>query len=391
MLDKYLNRKEVISFIDELENNNIFCSISAYENSNYGKYIGSELALYTFYDALMKYKIIIDDIELFDDFFEQVQKIYRRITTYDDLVLGITKVICNIVVSKIGVRELHSTESRNAVITYIYNKYIVDGYYYHGFSTIYEDAIRKNGFIADSYENFYSLMKKVDKIFSKYGASNIMKRDFDNGKIYFTDDFIMGCYYSIASPNYFYNLLCNQEIYGKRIRKDSYLIDDYSTCIKTLKRYMSNNLFSEKDKNYVLKVVSDMWNYLHKIDRRISILVVRRKLIDGEVKTSLNDFLNDNCDLYETLDRMFSSKYSNVAVNKIINSNSLEVISLNDFYRNKVIKSDIKSNGKISNFSINFNNDSLNAYGRASIFIILGSMMITLGVIITIISILRGY
>lgn len=390
MLDKYLNRKEVISFINELENNNIFCSISAYENSNYGKYIGSELALYTFYDALMKYKIIIDDENLFDDFFEQVQKIYRRITTYDDLVLGIKKVICNIVGVKIGIKNFHSLENRNAIIKYIYNKYVVEGYYYHGFSTIYENAITENGFIPDSYENFYSLMKHVDKIFSKYGASNIMKRDFDNGKIYFTDDFIMSCHYSIVSPNYFYNLLFNEEVYGKRIRKDGYLIGDYSTCIKNLKRFMSNNLFSEKDKNYVLKVVNDMWNYLHKVDRKISILVVKRKLIDGDNKTHVNDFLNDKCDLYEIVDRIFSSKYSNVVVNKIINSNNLEVISLNDFYRNKVIKKGSKSND-IVNFNINFNNELLNAYGRASIFIILGSMMITLGVIITIISILRGY
>ena len=391
MLDKYLNRKEIISFIDELENNNIFCSLSAYENSNYGKYIGSELALYTFYDALMKYKIIIDDDNLFDDFFEQVQKIYRRITTYDDLVLGIKKVICNIVGIKIGVKNFHSSESKNAIITYIYNKYILEGYYYHGFSTIYEDTIKENGFIPDSYENFYSLVKKVDKIFSKYGVSNIMGRDFDNGKIYFTDDFIMGCYYSVVSPNYFYNLLCNQEIYGKRIRKDSYLIGDYSTCIKNLKRYMSNNLFSEKDKNFILKLVDDMWSYLHKVDRKISVLVVKRRLLDGDVKTNVDDFLNDDCDLYETIDRIFSSKYSNVSVNKIINSSSLEVISLDDFYRNKIINKEGKSNSIISNFSFNFNNESLNAYGRASIFIILGSMMITLGVIITIISILRGY
>lgn len=388
MLDEYLNKKEVISFISELENNKMLYSIKIHQESNYGKYIGNELALYIFYDILLKYKILIDDLALFGDFFEQVQKLYKKLNTCDDLVLGINKVICNFVANKLEVRDFKTREGRNTLITYIYNKYIVDGYYYHGFSTVYEDSILRNGFMPDDYHNFYDMIDKISQIFSKYGVSHVLNKEISSGKVYFTDDFVMSCYYSMVSPSYFYNFLFNHEIYGKKIRKDGYLINDYASCIKPLKRFMSNNLFNEKDKNEIVNLVSKIWDYIHKVDKKISILIVKRKLIDDNIKSNVLDFIDKDYDLYETIDRIFSSKYSNVVLDKMINSNDLEIISLDNFYKCVSVNKDpISKNVYISNIK----GDKLNAYGRASIIIVLGSMMITFGVIITIISILRGY
>lgn len=393
MLDAYLSKKVVQDFIKELKSNSIFSSMTAHKETKYDKYINDELALYSFYNVLLKYKIIVDDEILFADFMDQVQKLFRKLKQYDDLVLGTNKILCNFVARHLKINDIYSQENKEKIVIYIYNKYIRDGYYFHGFSTIFENNIKEKGFVIDNYPNYYSDLNKVNDIFSKYGVSNIMKKDFSQSKVYFTDDFIMGCNYSICSPNYFYNLLFNDEVYGKNINDKSFFEGDYLLSIKYLKRFMSNNLFSEKDKNEVLNVTSDVWNYFHRVPKKISVLVVKRSSIDESNKYNINDFLSKDINLYETIDRILSPKYGSIVFDKALTSRDVEVISLENYYEEKKLNNKslkVSFNEKANKNSINVNNEFLNTYGNASFFIILGSLMISLGVIITIVTILGG-
>ena len=43
------------------------------------------LALFIFYSALFQYKVIVDNIYLFDDFLEQLERLYRKIDNYNEL------------------------------------------------------------------------------------------------------------------------------------------------------------------------------------------------------------------------------------------------------------------------------------------------------------------
>lgn len=394
MLDDYLLRKDVKDFINELKNNSIFHSVQAHKETKYDKYINSELALYSFYDALLKYKIIIDDDSMINDFIDQIQKLFRKLNQYDDLVIGTNKLICNFVCRHLGIYDTKSNESKTRIITFIYDRYIKDGYYFHGFSTVYDNNIRDKGFIVDNYPNYYSSLIKVNDIFKKYGVSNIMKKDFNNKNIYLTDDFIMGCHYSVTSPNYFYNLLFNEDVYGKRTKKNSYLVGDYFSSISSLKKYMSNNLFSEKDRTEVLNVVHDVWNYLYRVPKKISVIAVKRRVVDGDVKSKVSDFLNINESLYETVDRLLNPKYGNILFDKMILPSNINIISLDSFYDEKDNKKNleikVKSEDNKNNNKKSISMEFLNNYGNASFLILLGSMLITLGVIITIVTILRG-
>ena len=54
-------------------------------------------------------------------------------------------------------------------------------------------------------------MIEVNKIYKKYNDVAFCK-DFGNYQIYFTDNFVDACYYSLYSPKYFYKyLLDNNE------------------------------------------------------------------------------------------------------------------------------------------------------------------------------------
>lgn len=386
MLDELLNRGDVKLFIDDLKNNERYFKKNHGSFTNHNIYYSDELALYIFYDALLKFKIIIDDIYLFDDYLDDLEKVYRKMNDYDGIRLGINKVICKTVAKKLNVKD--PNESKNTIIKYIYQKFILEGYLAHGFNISYEDYIKEQGFIPEIYKNYYQRFIDVNKIFEKYSSLAINK-DFSCNKVYFTDDFVTGCYYSCYSPMFFYKFLFNEELYGKRIRRDAYLIDDYDACISSLKRFMVNASFSDKDKKTVLNLVKDQWDLLHSCGRDISLLLVKRNLIYHDESTSIDDYLKDTSDVFDVVDRLLSSKKNNVYYNEPISSDQIKFVNFKNFYEgfNNIVEKEEK---ELDKHLVSHDNDFLDKYGNVSIIMLVGSIFISLGVIISIIMFMRG-
>ena len=442
MLDDYFRRIDVSNFIEELKKNPKVYKKKVFEHSNYGKNIGDELALYIFYDALIKYKIIIDDPNLFQDYLAQIKKLYTKISNCEDLMVGIHRIICNVVGLLLGIKEVDAKENREEIIRYIYDKFILDGYYYHGFSTAYEKSIARDGFTSEIYYNYYSDMNEVNQLFEKYHVYNIMGKDFKNNSTYFTDDFIMSCYYSISSPGYFHNLLFNPEVYGPKVISDGYLVQDYYSSTYFLKKYMNYYSFSEEDKKTVNHAVDEEWSYLKRCSRKVSVLMVKRCFIRNDTSMHLADFMSLKDNIYTIVDRMLCPKNNQIRFNDILKAQQINVLSFEDFYRGRfaadgvdlselniereekeekfreearkaaLIKDEVqrreeerklekerqkmmqaqakKALKKSQKNKIFIKRQPLNAYGMASSMLLLGSICISLGVIITIVLILRG-
>lgn len=369
MLDKYLKRKDVLDFINLIKINPKFHNKRLVEKNSFGKYLDKELALYIFYDAIFKYKVIIDDDSLFEGYFEQIQKLYRRIDSVDGVQYGIHKAICNSVCCKLDIGDVWNKENREKIIRYIYEKYILDGYFIHGFSTVYEKSIKDNGFLSEIYSNNYSEMDRVKRIFEKNGICNALNKDFSNNTTYFTDNFVMGCYYSINSPGYFYNLL-----YGNKFKNRlGYLNGNYKNEIRGLKRKI--DCFNKNDYKYVLNVVRKEWDMLNSVPKKISLLLVKRSLINSN-RVKIDDFLNMEENVYEVIDSMLNPKNNKIMFNDVL-YDDINIVSLDDFYE----ISDVKKDNKIK---VSYEN-LLNVYGVASVFIVIGAMAISLGVLFTII------
>lgn len=197
----------------------------------------------------------------------------------------------------------------------------------------------------------------------------------------------MGCYYSAYAPMFFSNFL----IKGKKLREDAYLIDDYSLCVANLKKIYNFSNLSEHEKEKIMKLVEDEWNLLHREDKKIALLFGKRKIIDNYNPTELEDYLNDEADIFEIVDRLLSPKHNNVLFDKKLNPEDFQIVVLDDYYEpeEEIEKVDIEE--ELNQYrERESNKDFINKYGNASVFIILGSLLISLGVIITIIMILRG-
>lgn len=392
MIDDYLKKQEVIDFIDKIKEYPKYNLKNGIDSTNYDENIGNELSLYILYDALLKYKIIIDDDDLFGIFIEQLDKIFKKIDGYENVLIGINKLICYIVIKHLKITDVKTEENRNSIISFVYDKYISNGYYVHGFNSVYEKAIKENGFVSEVYQNNYVEMNSIKEIFNKYKIDAI-KKDFSLNKTFFTDDFIMGCYYSAMSPGYFSGLLFNQILYGNKLRLENYLKPDYDASISDLKRFLNNKSFSDKEKKYILDVVSKEWNYLNTSSKRICLLLVKRNRISSEYKSKIEDFLNDKSDVYEIVDRMLNSKYANVAFDGVINAEDILIASFDNFYskKEKVEKpKEIDQNiDKMMKVSLE-NQEFLDSYGKVYIFLIISSLLISLGVIISLIFTVRG-
>ena len=389
MLEDILKRPDVSKFIDELKKSNIFHLRDQLTYSYHDISMSYELGLYLFYDALLKYYLIVQVDSYLGDFLEQIQKLYRKLDVVEDIQIGIHKLICNELMDKLHITDSSLEDNRQTVISIAYDRYIRNGYFIHGFSSSYYHVVRDNGFIPEEYENYYDRFQKINAMFHKYNISTVFTKNFAEKKVFFTDDIVMGCYYSMCSPMFFYQFLLNQRLLGKRVSEEDYWYDRYEVFENALKRFMSNHLFSEKDKQFILDLFYDEWKLLHRRKRKICLLLIERsKLLEQDV--SLDEFINDKASVYDIIDRMLSSKYNHITYDKKIPVSDMKLITMEHFYEKKIT---LLENGKIENYKEpdkSIGQDFLNAYGNVSLFLLLGSLLISLGVIFTIISLFRG-
>lgn len=391
VLKCYLKRDDVSSLIKQIKTNERY-----FNKDNHGIshnfFVSNELALYIFYEALIKYKIILDDAYLFDEYLEQLEKLYKKIDNFEDIRRGINKLIGRMTSIKLGINSVNSDLEQKQIVSYIYNKYILDGYYIHGLNTSYTDSLEENDFIPGEYKNYYEDFEEINRIFKKYNIENVVQKDFDDKQVYFTDDFVLGCYYSIYTPLFFYNFLTNKECFGKRIKSDAFLKDDYSIYTRQLKRLMSDSFFNESDKNFVNDVVKRQWSLLHSKEKKISLMLVKRRCINSNSNINLDEYIDDDSDLDEVVDRLLSSKCGSVPCDEKISQDDFILIELDGYYDKEedniveVSYEDEYYKYKEADVS----NEFMNVYGKASVFIILGSLFISLGVIVSIFMVIRG-
>lgn len=382
MLDEYFIFEEVNKLIFDLETNPKYYK-KVIKNAVYSTSINDNLALYVFYDAIYKYKLLVDDIYLFNEYVENINKLFRKLDDIDDIIKGIHKLLCNLVSVTLNIKDMNDPDNKNTIIKTIYDKYIVNGYYVHGFPTVYEQSIFRNGIRTGTYENYYQYMRNIEAIFNKHGKKNIFKKDFNNKDMYFTDDFIMGCYYSSVAPGYFSNFLLNS-VFSEDNRVENYQYFNYIDCCSGFTNYIDKENYDEHDKEMITKVVKNEWKYLNSVIKRVSILLVPRAIIGGNIP-KLETF-NNTLELYDVVDNILTAREMNVTYNGVIDSNNLDILSFYFPMRENNMNVLIIPN-KVEKEEKSPKREPLNTYGVISVLIIAGCLLISLGIIVTVVMI----
>ena len=124
-------------------------------------------------------------------------------------------------------------------------------------------------------------------------------------------------------------------------------------------------------------------------------MLVKRSFISFS-SNNIGEYLNSNEDLYEIVDGILSSKSGNIVFDGTIGPQNIEVVSLENFYDidvkniNRITINDKDEDLPYKNRKEIMNREFLDAYGKVYIFLVFGSLFISLGVIITIIMVIRG-
>lgn len=374
MLDEYLRRGDVSSFIDNILFNERYFHKKMNHIANIKSISENVLALFIFYSALFQYKVIVDNIYLFDDFLEQLERLYRKIDNYNDLEVGIHHLIGRMVADNYHIKDVLDHDNCTMLLKYIYDRYIENGYYFHGFSSTYFNDLNKNNFQPEVYYNFYDRFEKINSIFSKVNSNIKIEKDFSKKEVYFTDDFIMGCYYSYFSPMFYTDFLL------KFSKKDFY---QYKECLKKLKTYLDSEFFTKDDKEFIISLIEDEKRLLDDGVNDISIMIVPRKEFNDTI-LSFDEYLNNDDDnYYDMVDRLLTSKASKIICMDVMEREKYDLYRLPIPQRQGSIMNDSEV---LKKEEIKKNNQMfLDEYGQVSVLLILGSLTILVGVVITII------
>lgn len=351
MFKELLERDDTKEFIDKLYTYEIY---KGREYSNYDL-IG------IFYDAIYKYSLIIDNIGYYEQYLVELDLLFRRVEKEFSIKDGINKLISKILVNRINLTD------KEEFIRYVYLKYIENGYFIHAYSPIYTENIKNNGFKINKYTNLYDDFIMIKSILNKY-KDNYVSKDFKLDEVIFTDSMELAYFYSLRSPMYFYEIICGDEHIED---KNGYLKKDYNECLNNINKVIKTLNVTPEDGNKIIDVFNREWKLLNndKLNNSTFILVKRNKITDEklELEKLIEDFKDE--DYYIILDRLINNNYNNVICTKDIDANDIEFLSIDNRREIKEISEEI----------------TINSEGVVSTFIIVGAILMTLGVVITLI------
>ena len=357
-----LNKDETISFINTLYNNKVY---NDKKNSNKEDIIG------LFYDALFKYSIIIESNDYYDEFLKNIKYLFKKINNINDIDTGVNKLLSRLILDKI------KTKDKAIFMDYIFAKYIDGGYFIHAYNNRYKEHIDTNGFNIDEYENLYDKFIKVQTILTKYNCYAVDK-DFSDKSVYFTDNMKLAYYYSCRSPFYFYNMICGEEFIKN---KDCFYEKNYKECLSNIKKVCYKYNVGTNDEKYIIDVFNEEWNLLNNKEVINSFILVKRSAVKHD-RFSLEEFKKkySNDDYYVIFDKLVNNNYTNLKCVDNISRDDIEFLDIK--IRNEEPKKKVKEEIYLDEF------DFTNSYGKVSLLLLIGSILITLGIIITILLII---
>ena len=385
MLEDIIRREDVSKLLVDMCNSKRYYDKKTSSSMGYQIYSGVEQVLFIFYDALFKYKIIIEDMDYFDEFLEQVDKLIRKIDSFSEIFNGINRIIGRICACKLGCCDVECEQTKEEVLRYIYDKYILNGYYIHGFSPRYYTSISDNGFIVEEYSNFYPKFKKVQDILKKKKSLSLLDKNFDLKTVSFTDSFVLGCYYSANAPMYFSSFLCRNEFINDLDEVDAYSNGDYDLCLRNLYRIISRLKLRDSQKRLFLDVFRCEWKLLDKSNLgNITLMLVPKKLFMNNF--DIDKFIDDtkNSDFLDAVCKMLGQR-NKIVVDSNISRENITFINLSG--ARKFVKEEKKESleKKLEKTFIRSDDEFAfsNTYGKVSMLLLLGTLFITLGVILT--------
>ena len=199
--------------------------------------------------------------------------------------------------------------SKDDILAYVIDRYIENGYCYHGFNYSFESNIRTNGLGCNS-EIIYGF-KSINGVFEKYGISSQKPNSYihqNDNSFFTTDNFGASYYYALLSPVFFSRLISNGcNTYGKEFDRLSYYTRNIDGIINNVLVLLKNYNVDTNDMKLIINKIKELLNILFKEKNSVSIAVIDRanikrniynyKFNDMDVKDSIKSLLKPHFEL----------------------------------------------------------------------------------------------
>lgn len=405
MLDTIFKKDSVKKFFNDLVNGIV------YKKKDIPYTISDEKMDVTYYailmglDAIIKYEIIIEKENFFDSYLQEVQLLLRKVDNHNELKTGINKLIVNYCQKLLNLKNITTYENKEIILKHVYNKYIVNGYFYHSFPSIFLDEVNSNGLAVSNYNYEINSVKEVNKIFEKYNIKNVFSKDLnaESPFLALTDSPFMASYYAYHCPYFLNELAVDLLPKDNNYEIDAFFLKDYKKCRKNLSFYLRKSDILLNDNLKILDFFDKEWNLFKVENLKPVVCFIKRSVVENN---SLNDFNQimgniDKDDLIVSVNKILETRFNDETVKKDISRLSYEIISLptleelgfnlqkeeiieNSFVEDEQIEVLTEDKSDTSNDNL-VNYDFANNYGNTTIVALIGVLLITIGVTIMII------
>lgn len=350
-------------------------------------------------DAIIKYMIIVKDMDYFDEYLIQLELLLRKVDNHNDIISGIHKLLINCCKLKFGFKNIDDKENKEEILKYIYKNYVLDGYYFHSFPSIFLEGVLENGLQVKNFYYELESVKEINEVFKKYNYNHVFSKNLEanHPSLFACDSPFMGCFYAYHSP-YFLNEVCTDLVEkNKNYSLDCFFKKDYVRCRKNLGYFMKKVGMFNSDMNSINQFFAKEWDLFYLNESRPVMAMMKRNKYHSNALEEMTKILENSSefDLLTSVNKLLEIKSNDFEITEDILPQSFELIYLptleelgfnilkeNKKHGEEEILPNIDQDKEIEG---NSGSDFINEYGNTTIVALLGVLLITIGITITLI------
>lgn len=388
---------EVLNILHEvLEDKKSINKVSVF-SPNGEKYGYNQYSLMIIMDFLIKYNIVIKDMNNFAFCIEELKKMIYSYNDHKELVLWSNELLGELIRLKLNLIDKISSDNKRKILVYLYDNYIVNGYMFHSFPSTFKELVEEKGLDANDYSYPIFYMKKLYYIFKNHKYTDMIPEYLleQITSISITDSPAMAYYYAFRSPQYFCNLVATSKYYKDNSEYDheAYYRKDMEACQNNLLLLAKHLNMTDKEKETLLTAFKKQWDLLDASNALPEIAFISRKDVGKDSLDDIDEIIRKSKyeELVVSIARITDSKYSHVKRYSPLFPLSFTVKtfpSYREIKANKFIVKEKEEKKEEDKLLIVAPKKS-ESYGYASIFTLFGLLFISLGC--TLIIIFRYY
>lgn len=387
MLFESLNRTDVREFLQQLLIQDRYKKINPPEGLNNNYCLEGKYAFFLAIDALCKFEQIIADDDLVDEYIAQLSRIFKKFNEYSDIKRGIYTLIIKIVSVKLNITNHHLAQNKEKILIHIYDKYIVNGYFYYGLSSNHINEItfvglRRDGFSLDSK------LITINELLTKYGSNKL----FTNSNTMITDDIVIAFYQALLYPDYLCMLASSKELKDGKYNKDCFYTKNITEIKENILKISKRAKLNNQDQTELINFFIDVFDSDNISKQTPCIALINRSALNKNQLKDIEEIIkNEDQSLTSAVSLILESRYNSYELKEDILPFQItikNIPSYNEFILGKsnfaIINKNItldKDSLKVEESTIN-KNVNVNSYGAVSIAII-GITLIIIGLILS--------